>query len=98
MDFELTARQRDLGERTRDYAERVVRLAAARLEQLSRAEDFPFDLMQEGTTLGLKAPLPPELGGIRADMITQCWSRRNWASGRAAAVQQAGRDSRHQRS
>jgi len=48
MDFELTGGQRDLVEQTRDYAERVVRPAAARLEQLSRAADFPFDLMRVG--------------------------------------------------
>src|SRR5258708_21013533 len=73
MDFELSSEQHDLLQRTRDYAQRVVRPAAARLEQLTRAEDFPFDLMREGTALGLKAlPLPPELGGRGADMVTQC--------------------------
>ncbi|MGB6455295.1 MAG: acyl-CoA dehydrogenase family protein [Streptosporangiaceae bacterium] len=82
MDFELTVGQRDLVERTRDYAERVVRPAAARLEQLSRAEDFPFDLMREGTALGLKAlPLPAELGGIGADMVTQCLVAEELAAG-----------------
>jgi acyl-CoA dehydrogenase len=82
MDFELTGGQRDLVERTRDYAERVVRPAAARLEQLSRAEDFPFDLMREGTALGLKAlPLPREFGGIDADMVTQCLVAEELAAG-----------------
>jgi alkylation response protein AidB-like acyl-CoA dehydrogenase len=67
---------------TREYAERVVRPAAARLEQLNRAEDFPFDLMREGTALGLKAlPLPPELGGIGADMVTQCLVAEELAAG-----------------
>jgi alkylation response protein AidB-like acyl-CoA dehydrogenase len=54
MDFELTSGQRDLVDKTRDYAQRVVRPAAARLEELSRAEDFPFDLMREGAALGLR--------------------------------------------
>ena len=82
MDFELTGGQRDLVAQTREYAERVVRPAAARLEQLSRAEDFPFDLMREGTALGLKAlPLPPELGGIGADMVTQCLVAEELAAG-----------------
>jgi alkylation response protein AidB-like acyl-CoA dehydrogenase len=82
MDFELTSGQRDLVDRTRDYAERVVRPAAARLEQLSRAEDFPFDLMREGTALGLKAlPLPPDFGGIGADMVTQCLVAEELAAG-----------------
>lgn len=82
MDFELTSGQRDLVAQTRDYAERVVRPAAARLEQLRRAEDFPFDLMREGTALGLKAlPLPPELGGAGADMVTQCLVAEELAAG-----------------
>ncbi len=73
MDLELTSEQHDLVEATRDYAARVVRPAAARLEALDRAEDFPFDLMREGSALGLKAlPLPRELGGRDADMVTQC--------------------------
>jgi alkylation response protein AidB-like acyl-CoA dehydrogenase len=82
LDFELTSVQQDLVDRTRDYAERVVRPATERLEQLSRAEDFPFDLMREGTRLGLKAlPLPPELGGIGADMVTQCLIAEELAAG-----------------
>lgn len=82
MDFELTSRQRDLVDRTRDYAVRVVRPAVARLEQLASAEEFPFDLMREGTALGLKAlPLPPELGGIGADMVTQCLVAEELAAG-----------------
>jgi alkylation response protein AidB-like acyl-CoA dehydrogenase len=82
MDFELTSGQRDLVARTRDYAQRVVRPAAADLEELSRAEDFPFDLMREGTALGLKAlPLPPEFGGIGADMVTQCLVAEELAAG-----------------
>jgi butyryl-CoA dehydrogenase len=73
VDFELTSEQHELVAATRDYAERVVRPAAARLEALERAEDFPFDLMREGTALGLKAlPLPRDLGGRDADMVTQC--------------------------
>ncbi len=82
MDFELTSGQRDLVQQTRDYAERVVRPAVARLEQLSRAEDFPFDLMRDGTALGLKAlPLPAEFGGIGADMVTQCLVAEELAAG-----------------
>lgn len=82
MDFELSAGQRDLVERTRAYAQRVLRPAQDRLEQLSRAEDFPFDLMREGAALGLKAlPLPPELGGIGADMVTQCLVAEELAAG-----------------
>jgi alkylation response protein AidB-like acyl-CoA dehydrogenase len=82
MDFELSGEQQDLVRQTRDYAQRVVRPAAARLEQLTRAEDFPFDLMREGTALGLKAlPLPRELGGRGADMVTQCLVAEELAAG-----------------
>jgi alkylation response protein AidB-like acyl-CoA dehydrogenase len=82
MDFELTSGQRLLVDQTRDYAQRVVLPATGRLEELSQAEDFPFDLMREGTALGLKAlPLPPELGGIGADMVTQCLVAEELAAG-----------------
>jgi alkylation response protein AidB-like acyl-CoA dehydrogenase len=71
MDFDLTGDQQRLVERTRDYAERVIRPASGRLDQLDGAEDLPFDLMREGSALGLKAlPLPRDLGGINADMVT----------------------------
>ena len=55
----LSSDQQRLVEQTRDYAERVIRPAAARLDELEGAGDFPFDLMREGSALGLKAlPLP----------------------------------------
>jgi alkylation response protein AidB-like acyl-CoA dehydrogenase len=73
VDLELTAEQNELVEATRDYSVRVIRPAAQRLDTLHRPEDFPWDLMREGTALGLKAlPLPRELGGRGADMLTQC--------------------------
>jgi hypothetical protein len=43
MDFDLTGDQQRLVEQTRDYAERVIRPASGRLDQLDGAEDFPFD-------------------------------------------------------
>lgn len=87
MDFELTPGQQRLAEQTRDYAERVIRPAAGRLDQLERAADFPFDLMREGTALGLKAlPLPRELGGINADMVTLCLVAEELAAGDIAAA------------
>ena len=57
VDVELTAEQKELTEATRDYANRVIRPASQRLEALEDAEDFPWDLMREGTALGLKALL-----------------------------------------
>src|SRR6202044_4188347 len=87
MDFALTGDQQRLVEQTRDYAERVIRPAAARLDQLSSAEDFPFDLMREGSALGLKSlPLPRDLGGIDADMVTQCLVAEGLAGGDIAAA------------
>lgn len=82
MDVELTAQQNELIEATRDYAVRVIRPAAQRLEQLEDADDFPWDLMRDGTALGLKAlPLPRDLGGIDADMVTQCLVAEELAAG-----------------
>ncbi len=87
MDFDLTGDQQRLVEQTRDYAERVIRPAAARLDQLDSAEDFPFDLMREGSALGLKAlPLPRDLGGLNADMVTQCLVAEELAAGDIAAA------------
>lgn len=82
MAYELTEWQQELVLRTRDYATRVVRPAAGRLESLRAAEDFPFDLMREGMDLGLKSlPLPVELGGADADMLTQCLVAEELAAG-----------------
>jgi alkylation response protein AidB-like acyl-CoA dehydrogenase len=87
MDFDLTGDQQRLVEQTRDYAERVIRPASGRLDQLDGAEDFPFDLMREGSALGLKAlPLPRDLGGINADMVTQCLVAEELAAGDIAAA------------
>ena len=87
MDFDLTSDQYRLVGQTRDYAERVIRPAAGRLDQLSSAEDFPFDLMREGSVLGLKSlPLPRDLGGIDADMVTQCLVAEELAAGDIAAA------------
>ena len=87
MDFDLTPDQDRLVGQTRDYAERVIRPAAGRLDQLSSAEDFPFDLMREGSALGLKSlPLPRDLGGIDADMVTQCLVAEELAAGDIAAA------------
>jgi acyl-CoA dehydrogenase len=73
VDLELTAEQNQLVHATRDYTTRVIRPALARLEAVDTAEAFPYDLMREGTALGLKSlPLPREYGGRAADMVTQC--------------------------
>jgi alkylation response protein AidB-like acyl-CoA dehydrogenase len=82
MDLELSAEQRELVESTREYVERVVRPAVARLEGLTSAAEFPFDLMRDGTAIGLKSlPMPTELGGRDADMVTQCLIAEELAAG-----------------
>jgi alkylation response protein AidB-like acyl-CoA dehydrogenase len=82
VDLELTNQQHELVAATRDYADRVIRPAASRLETLERVEDFPWDLMREGTALGLKSlPLPRALGGCDADMVTQCLVAEELAAG-----------------
>lgn len=87
MDFSLSEQDAELVAATRDYARRVLRPAAARLEALESVEDFPWDLMVEGTGLGLKAlPLPPELGGRGADMVTQCLVAAELAAGDVGAA------------
>ncbi len=61
---------------------RVLRPAVGRLEALTEADNFPFDLMREGSALGLKAlPLPREYGGRGADMLTQCLVAEELAAG-----------------
>ncbi len=87
MDLELTAEQLELREATRDYADRVLRPAASRLDGLDTAADFPWELMREGTALGLKAlPLPRELGGRDADMVMQCLVVEELAAGDLSAA------------
>ena len=82
MDLSLTSSQQELVAATREYAQRVLKPARGRLESLSRPEDFPYDLMREGTALGLKSlPLPSELGGRDADMHTQCLVAEELAAG-----------------
>lgn len=82
MDLALTARQEELVATTRRYAEETIRPARATLESLSDPAHFPFELMSQGTALGLKSlPLPPELGGEDADMVTLCLVAEELAAG-----------------
>ena len=70
--LDLTAQQKELIRATKDYVYRVIRPAVSRLDSLQEIYEFPYDLMREGSALGLKSmPLPTELGGIDADMVTQ---------------------------
>jgi alkylation response protein AidB-like acyl-CoA dehydrogenase len=82
MDLRLSQRQEELVAATRRYAEQTIRPQRARLEALSAVADFPFDLMREGTELGLKSlPLPGEFGGEGADMVTLCLVAEELAAG-----------------
>lgn len=70
--FELTPQQHELIRATREYANRVIRPAVSTFDNLNSESDFPYELLREGSALGLKSlPLPVELGGIDADMVTQ---------------------------
>ena len=70
--LELTDQQKELIRATRDYADRVIRPAVSKLDNFNSQSEFPFELMRKGSALGLKSiPLPPEFGGINADMVTQ---------------------------
>ncbi|MGH9101778.1 MAG: acyl-CoA dehydrogenase family protein [Acidimicrobiales bacterium] len=83
----LESWQEELVAAVREYAQGVIRPAAARLESLSRPEDFPYDLMTQGSALGLKAlALPRELGGREADMVTQCLVAAELAAGDVAVA------------
>lgn len=87
MDLALGEEDAALVAATRAYARRVLRPAAARLEALEQPDEFPFDLMREGTELGLKTlPLPADLGGRGADMVTQCLVAAELAAGDVSAA------------
>lgn len=87
MDFRLHPDEQALLDAVRDYARRVLRPGADRFEGVSSPEDFPWDLMEEGTRLGLKAlPLPPELGGRGADMVLQALVATELAAGDVGAA------------
>ncbi|MGH9089066.1 MAG: acyl-CoA dehydrogenase family protein [Acidimicrobiales bacterium] len=87
MDFALSDQDVELAAATRDYARRVLRPAADRFESLESVDAFPWDLMAEGDALGLKAlPLPTELGGRGADMVTQCLVAAELAAGDVGAA------------
>ncbi len=87
MDFTLSPEDESLLAATRRYARDVLRPAADRLEAVTSPEEFPWDLMEEGTALGLKAlPLSPELGGRGADMVVQALVTAELAAGDVGAA------------
>jgi acyl-CoA dehydrogenase len=87
MDFRLSPEEEAVVAATRDYARRVLRPASERFEALATPDDFPWDLMEEGTALGLKAlPLPSELGGRGADMVLQALVAAELAAGDVGAA------------
>lgn len=87
MDFRLSPEDEAVVAATRDYARRVLAPAADRFESLTTADEFPWDLMEEGTALGLRAlPLDPELGGRGADMVLQALVAAELAAGDVGAA------------
>lgn len=87
MDFRLSPDDDVLVAATRDYARWVLRPAADRLEALTSADRFPWDVMEEGTALDLKAlPSSPDLGGRGADMVLQALIATELAAGDVGAA------------
>jgi alkylation response protein AidB-like acyl-CoA dehydrogenase len=82
VNFELTPEQHELVEATRAYARDVVVPQRARLDEQVTIEGFPWDVVEPGARLGLKAlPLPAEHGGRGADAVTLCLVAEELAAG-----------------
>ena len=68
MDFELTEAQRAVRDMVREFAEREIRPAAARYDELS---EFPWDLVRKMGPLGLLGMVVPEAyGGAGMDTVS----------------------------
>ncbi len=69
VDFNLTEEQRLLQETARDFAENEIKPVVAKIEQMDRSKEQPWDyvkdLVKEGTELGFtKLLIPEEYGGV----------------------------------
>jgi acyl-CoA dehydrogenase len=72
LEFDLTDEQRALQRLARDFAEREIRPIAMELDQMDVRESFPWELIKKGSKLGFRTmALPPEWGGVGADLLTQ---------------------------
>jgi acyl-CoA dehydrogenase len=72
LEFDLTEEQRALQRLARDFAEREIRPIAMELDQMDVRESFPWELIKQGSKLGFRTmALPPEWGGVGANLLTQ---------------------------
>lgn len=68
MDFSLSQEQLMVKQMCRDFAEREIMPRAA---EMDRSGEFPYDLWEKITTLGLPGiPIPPEYGGAGGDWLS----------------------------
>ncbi|MEE9592055.1 MAG: acyl-CoA dehydrogenase family protein [Thermoplasmata archaeon] len=72
LEFDLTEEQKALQRLARDFAEEEIRPIALELDQMDVRESFPWDMVKKGSKLGFRTmALPPEWGGVGADLLTQ---------------------------
>jgi alkylation response protein AidB-like acyl-CoA dehydrogenase len=72
LEFDLTEEQRALQSLARDFAQREIQPVALELDGMDVRESFPWDIVKKGSALGLRTmALPPEWGGVGADLLTQ---------------------------
>ena len=70
MNFDLTPEQHHWRELARDFAQRVIRPRAA---DLDRAQQVPYDILNEMARLGLLGmTLPYQYGGSEGDFVSYC--------------------------
>lgn len=79
---EPTPQRVELVAATRAYVRETVIPARARLDAMRTLDEFPWDVVEPGARLGLKAlPLRPEDGGSGADAVTLCEVAEELAAG-----------------
>src|SRR3990172_1526925 len=72
LEFDLTEEQKALQRLAHDFAEREIRPIAMELDQMDVRENFPWEMLRKGSKLGFRTmALPPEWGGMGADLLTQ---------------------------
>ena len=74
MDFNLTEQQVALQSLAREFAEKKIRPIAQERDRIADpAARFPWEVVEEGSRLGLRTlALPEEMGGAGADVLTLC--------------------------
>ncbi|MCC7105178.1 MAG: acyl-CoA dehydrogenase family protein, partial [Chloroflexi bacterium] len=83
IDFTLTEEQLALQELAREFAEREIQPVVKEREALNDpSQRFPWDLVEAGSSLGLRTlGLPPDSGGAGANALAQCIVDEELASG-----------------